>query len=258
MTLQERIKKYKGKKVDKSGISNATLTYQNNTDGKGLGKIYIDLRGEVFKSLHFQYTGNLFISRDFRFEDGYIVKQSPKYNYLSIYNILRKPFIGKLLFDYYGKVYGISSPKLYNFSMPYIIPSVVVPEDELTMDRIEHNVDDCEIILEANMERVTGQSIDTMNLYTKPYHVNMYYDKPRNEDNNNIIRYYQAGNYIKKGLPKNYRLAEGRNNCANCGFYLKGFCEKWKESIVNKYYCNAWIDKYKRNEVKNMLKMEKL
>jgi len=49
-------------------------------------------------------------------------------------------------------------------------------------------------------------------------------------------------------LPDNYRPAnsqdvpEGRY-CANCIFYVNGYCELWKEEVRDDYYCNKWEEK---------------
>ena len=49
-----------------------------------------------------------------------------------------------------------------------------------------------------------------------------------------------------KALPDNYRLADGEEECNNCGFYQAltevsgGYCEKWDANVKANYVCNAW------------------
>jgi HK97 family phage portal protein len=49
-----------------------------------------------------------------------------------------------------------------------------------------------------------------------------------------------------KALPDNYRLADGEEECNNCGFYVPlveasgGYCEKWDANVKPNYVCNAW------------------
>tara|TARA_R110002020_G_scaffold472472_1_gene700607 strand:- start:24767 stop:25579 length:813 start_codon:yes stop_codon:yes gene_type:complete len=268
MILQERIKKYKGKKINGVGITSATMSYKNKSNGSQIGKFYIDLTGDVFKSITFRYTGKIYINEDFAFDDGYVVKQSPKSNTFTIYNILRKPFKDNILFEYYGILYSIDEPYIFNFSIPFIIPNVKIPSEDITIDFNETIVDEDDTIFpHKEIDEKNQDPYIKLNLNERPYHVTNFYSKNTNIENSNVVRYYQNGEYIRKKLPKNYRIAEpimdvksnkiGLHNCKNCGFYLKGFCEKWKELIRNNYYCNSWINKYERNKVKNMLEMER-
>lgn len=56
------------------------------------------------------------------------------------------------------------------------------------------------------------------------------------------IKYlYPDGKPISPDLPEAYDVATGAENCANCGYYLEGLCQRWNMAPVRaNYWCAVW------------------
>lgn len=85
--------------------------------------------------------------------------------------------------------------------------------------------------------------------------------KTRREAKAQIAAIELSENY--RALPNNYRPASSEDvpdgrNCANCSYYMAGYCNLWSANVKRNYYCNKWAGGYDRAEAQPAPKAEQI
>jgi hypothetical protein len=91
---------------------------------------------------------------------------------------------------------------------------------------------------------IENEVMDTLDIESTEHELEEEYAEqegvaPPNEEL--ITRIYPDGAPISPDLPPAYALATTNENCANCGYYLEGLCQRFNNAPVRTtYWCAVW------------------